>query len=561
MVASTMVVHVAPRGKDMAGLVRYLYGPGKANEHTDQHAVAASNGLEFGYSGALTAAEASELGRLLEESWHDQMAEANVLVGAGNGGVARASMKAGGGEASDSEKEHVYHLIVSLPPGTVWSDDEWAMIARDVVKGMGFSAGPDDERGCRWVAIRHGLSANGNDHLHLAVNLVRQDGRRARLPKGDYSLANAVRRSIEERRDFVLPLHDVGRTPVRSLPAYTMAEHAIAKARGHGIPDRVVLQQVIRAAAMASRTEAEWIAGVLEGQGVELEPARWAPGGREVVTGYKVRLGDGPWLTGSQLAPDLTLARMRPRWTDNETDTSRDQARKVWLTEGDLPATVAPRRVSEHLDAAEEHLARWADELRSADPFDKAGWRETARQAAGVATTFSLDGGPQRVALSDPAQTLSRQALHGADQTLPALARRPGFGSDRAQLAARQMQVALRAGGPASHPGWIAVLQQLRQVVDAMRVAQQARQELSAAQQLARASQSLTVVEQQLRHQLSGDLDGPREAHRAREDHLGSAYGFQHLGGRGPSPADAHDPVREEGRNLHRGTGIWGPRR
>ena len=32
---------------------------------------------------------------------------------------------------------------------------------------------------CRWVAVRHGLSTNGNDHVHIAVSLVREDGTKA----------------------------------------------------------------------------------------------------------------------------------------------------------------------------------------------------------------------------------------------------------------------------------------------------------------------------------------------------------------------------------------------
>ncbi len=58
----------------MPGLMRYLYGPGKANEHTDQHAVAAATDLEYAYAGALSGSEAGEFGRLLEAAWHEQVA-------------------------------------------------------------------------------------------------------------------------------------------------------------------------------------------------------------------------------------------------------------------------------------------------------------------------------------------------------------------------------------------------------------------------------------------------------------------------------------------------------
>lgn len=523
MVASTMVVHVAPRGKDMPGLVRYLYGPGKANEHTDQHAIAASNGLEFGYSGSLSPADASELGRVLEASWHDQMAEANALVGAGRGGVSRASLAAGG-PVPDSEKEHVYHLIVSLPPEARWTDEQWAIVARDVVEGMGFSEGPDDEHGCRWVAIRHGLSARGNDHLHIAVNLVRQDGRRMRLPKGDYALANEVRRRIEERHDFVLPLHDAGRAPVRSLPAYTVAEHAIAQENGHAFPDRVVLQQIVRSAATAASTEADWITGVLDGRDVEIQPARWAPGGQELVTGYKVRRGDGAWFTGSQLAPDLTLPKMRAMWTDRETDATLAQARALWGTEVDLPAAEPPARVSEHLDLVEDHLSRWAEEMRNTDPADKAAWRTFTSHAAGVTTTLAHDEGQHRDVFLGAGQALSRQSLVVVGER-PGTSSppRPGPGPTHAQIAARHMQLALRAGGTASHPGWVAVLQQLRQVIDAIQSANLARRELAAARQLSQASQAIGGAQTHILGQVAGGLDAVREAYRAQEGRIARA--------------------------------------
>lgn len=551
--ASTMVVHVAPRGKDMAGLMRYLYGSGKGNEHTNQHTLAGSLGVEFGFAGGLSLAEASELGRALETSWHEQVAEANALVGAGQGGVSRASMKAGQGPVSDGEKEHVYHLIVSLPPAASWSDEQWATVAGDLVQGMGFTTDDDDEQGCRWAAIRHGLSGNGNDHLHVAVNLVRQDGRRVQLPPNDFRLAQEVRQRIEATRDFVLPLHDAGRAPVRSLPGYTMTEHALAKewAQQSGlgvVPDRVFLQQVVRAASVAAATEAQWLDAVLDPPDVEVEAARWAPGGRDEVTGYKVRVGDGPWFSASQLASDLTLQKLRPRWAGNEDDISRRQALAIWREEVQLPAPVAPAVVSTNLDAAEDALARWAGQLRGTDPQDKTTWRHAAVQAAGVVSSLSRDPGADGEVLAGAGQTLSRQALavvdpavvdkQRADQQEPAALPRPSYCPSPAQLAARHVQLAMRAGGTSSHPGWIAVLQQLRQVLAAIEAAQRARRELAAAQQLAGAQRAVGRVEQAA-HARYGrrDVDELREAWRARETSRVGTRGAHHPTADGTTPA------------------------
>lgn len=76
----------------------------------------------------------------------------------------------------------------------------------------------------------------------------------------------------------------------------------------------------------------------------------------------------------------------------------------------------------------------------------------------------------------------------------------------------------MRAGGTNSHPGWIAVLQQLRQVLAAIEAAQRARRELVAAGQLAGAQQALGRVGDATHARYGGrDLDELREATHARE--------------------------------------------
>lgn len=521
---STMVVHVANGGKDMPGLVRYLYGPGKSDEHTNQRMIASSAGLAEAFPGALTPAEASELGRAADLSWREQMAETSALAGVGRGGVSRATLATGGGPdtLTEEDKDHVYHLIVSLPPGSQWTDEQWAAVAEDLVMGMGFTQGADDDHGCRWMAIAHGPSAGGNDHLHIAVNLVRQDGRRAST-HNDFLRARDVREAIEQERDFVLPLHERKAGNVRSLPAYSMAEHARAKARGvdggSTLPDRVLLHQVLRAAATSSSTEAEWIETVMAaGDAIEMEAARWAPGGREQATGYKIRLGDGPWLSASSIAPDLTLGKLRPGWEENETPESLARARALWREESDLPVVAVPSQVSEHLDLAEKALAQWSEQLRQSDPQDTQVWRQASRDGAGVTSTMSRTPGPIGEAVAGTAQTLSRQALLVDVDVQRAQSPRPRFGAAPAQLAARHLQLALRAGGPQSHPGWVAVLQQMRQVLAAIEDARRAREELVAASQLMAARRVLEEAERAARAPYgTADLDGLREGRRARE--------------------------------------------
>lgn len=61
---------------------------------------------------------------------------------------------------------------------------------------MGFI---DDKNGladCAWLAVHHGSSKDGNDHVHIAVNLVREDGRRADI----HQSSAAPRRRRPRRR-------------------------------------------------------------------------------------------------------------------------------------------------------------------------------------------------------------------------------------------------------------------------------------------------------------------------------------------------------------------------
>ena len=79
------------------------------------------------------------------------------------------------------------------------------MIAQDFADRMGFtesmSTVASGKAACRWVAVRHGLSTNGNDHVHIAVSLVREDGTKAST-HNDFMKAQQVCRDLE--RDFGL---------------------------------------------------------------------------------------------------------------------------------------------------------------------------------------------------------------------------------------------------------------------------------------------------------------------------------------------------------------------
>ena len=496
MNASTFTIKVSPRGKDAAGLVQYLYGPGKANEHTNQHMVASSPALMAAYPGALSKAEARELGHTLEQAWRAQAREQLAMAGQEARGVSSAVRASGTGQGellTSREKEHVYHVIVSQPPGANWSDEQYATIAHDVAQGMGFSAGTQDENGARWFAMRHGQSGGGNEHMHMVFNLVREDGRRVALPQRDFNLAQDVRRAIEQRYDFVVPLEDHKREATRSLPAYTMAEHQVARERalagGQEVPDRVTLQQLVRASASTAATEVEFINNVLDAHPqIELEPARWATSeaGERSVTGYKVRLGeDGPWRTASQLAPDLTLGELRPGWAPNETPQTRAAAHALWSGEQAPAPTerVTDQAVREHLTSAVHELEAFNDHLSTLNPNEREEWAKALSDTAGIVSCLGASEGPTGEQLAIIGTELARAHLNQPGRPRVHVPHAE-TGPSRGQLAARHVQLAMRASDPRRDRGWIAVMNQMSRTIDAVRDAARARGELAAARSL-----------------------------------------------------------------------------
>ena len=52
-------------------------------------------------------------------------------------------------------------------------------MAQRVMSALGFEA--QGIQPAAWVAIGHGTSANGNQHIHIAASLVRMDGRQVNI--------------------------------------------------------------------------------------------------------------------------------------------------------------------------------------------------------------------------------------------------------------------------------------------------------------------------------------------------------------------------------------------
>jgi hypothetical protein len=481
-------------GHDLGGLMRYLSGPGTANEHTDPHLVASSGTLAVEYSG-LSMQEwqggaARELGRIVEGAWREAHA-----------GKERAS------QAND--RGHVFHVSLSLHRDEGQLDDAtWGQIASDYVDAMGFSSASGKAE-CQWVGVRHGVSGGGNDHIHLAVCLVREDGTWA----SDYqskSRSQKVARELESKYGL-RPLHD--HADDRGLPGVHRAETERAVRAGRSEPERVTLARVVRAAAAQAGDEREFVAGVLS-HGARIRP-RFAAGGRESVVGYSVamRAGDsGPeplWFGGGQLAKDLTLPSLRQRWST--TGEQQQEALPTWRGEAGIATERLPStRPAQWWELAAADIEAANRGLAAVDVNDVAVWQATAADAAGVFAEWSLRvEGANPGPLSAASDALARSAQWQRGSA-------PSSRSGPA-LAGRHLQMAARGTSQRSLQGWRGVMRQLDRTTQAIHGAHVARGEAIAAQRVAQAAgEGLGNIRAQMRQLEVAALSAPATRSRPR---------------------------------------------
>ena len=205
----------------------------------------------------------------------------------------------------------VWHCAVRAAPGDrMLSDAEWAQVAARVMHRTGL-APAGDELGVRWVAVRHAA-----DHIHLVATLARQDGTRPRIWNDFYRVREACQDA--EQRFGLRCTAPADRTAARRP---SRAETEQAARRGWAEPPRVRLRREVCTAAAGAATGA----GVL--RPAAARPGCWsasgtAPPNPGQVTGYAVGLpghdaADGGviWYGGGKLAADLTLPKLRRRWT------------------------------------------------------------------------------------------------------------------------------------------------------------------------------------------------------------------------------------------------------
>ncbi|MGG7569232.1 relaxase/mobilization nuclease domain-containing protein [Streptomyces sirii] len=339
-------------GSRTYGLLNYLYGPGRRDEHTDPHLVAAW------------------MPELAPDPGRDPAATLKQLTD-------RLDLPVLALAKHRRPDRHVWHCPVRTAVGDRHlTDAEWAEVARRIVHATGIAEDGDD-KACRWIAVRH-----ADDHIHIVATLKREDGRSPRRHE-DGIRAQAECRKIEA--EFGLQILNEGDRTAAQRP--TSAERSKAERAGRTETPRETLRERVRQALAGAASEEEFFRRLAEA-GLRIEK-RLAPSGDTL--GYKVALpgdrnrhGEPIWFPGSKLAPDLSLPKIRQRLATG-------------LPDSDAPAIdrsgePAPRPARARREAAAP-AERAASALRGDDDAD------SAAQLAGVGELLDA------IALTSPAST------------------------------------------------------------------------------------------------------------------------------------------------------------
>lgn len=374
------------KGTRVRGLLEYLWGKGKADEHTNPHIVA-------GYDDASVLApprDPDDRARWL-------LADLAAKLDAPQEALGERGLE-----------DYVLQVVLSVRSDErEIPDEEWHRIAHRYVALMGF-AGDEQRAGCRWIAVHHGRSAGNNDHVHLVITRATEDGAPVYL-RGEWRRSQEVCDLIED--EFGLTKGTPGRAGAIQRRALSRPELDEARRAGRDVTDREVLRREVRAALAGARDEADWV-GRMKAAGL-LVAARPDKADRSRTVGYAValpperRAGSKPrWLSGRVLDGELSLVRVRQRWPDG-TPLSPAQ----WKTAaGREPVTLpgeARMEVWRRTAAAADDLAG----RMAAVPADSPEWPAIARASAdALAATAAVMEPAGTGPLSRAADILARAA-------------------------------------------------------------------------------------------------------------------------------------------------------
>lgn len=356
-------------GADPGGLVAYLFGPGKHNEHTDQHVLAHWTGLP-GEVVAVGADGAPDLGPLVADLKTDLRAAGRL-----------------GAQGS------VWHCSVAIPAGDgLLSDGQWREVAEAIAEAVGLE---DPQAGAvRWVAVRHGLSSGGNDHIHIVAAMAGRTEHGDPVPRTfvyDYRRVREVCNHFEAQ--WRLTATGAGTGAAHHEP--NRAETEIAARRGLGTEQRVHLERAVRSAAVASGGPGEFTAR-LAAEGITVTFSRESEQRAGTYLGvtfhtedYTDAAGAPVAFSGRTLARDLSAPALQARWDARTAAMPAGPAGDAMRGLVDALAAAAYGASGAQLSALRGQIAAGADALWAAAEVaeaDRGGvWHTAAGEAARAA--------------------------------------------------------------------------------------------------------------------------------------------------------------------------------
>lgn len=342
---TTMFAKIS-RGSHPAGLFKYLFGPGKHNEHRNQHLINASPDLlkYFDFNGKPTT-DFTQIAHQFDTFYR-------ALRRKGEPYAPDASTPKYNPEMQDGY-HRVWHVSLSIKAEHgVLTDEQWHDIIIDFLKRMNIIQDENDTS-AQWLAVRHGLNRKGNDHVHIAVNLAKYD--EWVNAHNDFKHAKHTCRAMEKtheilhelQRDYSKPAiswrysqwrqwaewkaeHDWNETHSEQWNQLkpTIQRQLIASVATQTMP-RMHVARIVEACAIASHSEDEFIRRIRR-EGFQIDPFLRKGTTKDMfnsitqVTGYRItwRSKDG-WterFNAHDLGSELRLKALRKQWRTTPQD-------------------------------------------------------------------------------------------------------------------------------------------------------------------------------------------------------------------------------------------------
>ncbi|WP_446225023.1 relaxase/mobilization nuclease domain-containing protein [Nocardia sp. IBHARD005] len=323
-----------------------MFSPGKYNEHTNPRVIAAWQSDPDAFQPVWVGPDdcdfaPGEIGKLAN------------LVTAVSDAIGLPTEQPEPGQPGYTKHGYIWHLPVAIGVEDGELDQQtWRRIAEDMLHETGI-AKMGDAGACRWIAVHHGKSVDGNDHIHIAAVMVRADTGKRFYPDNDWK---AVRR-VARRWEQALGLRLTAINDPLAVPTPTRGEQEKAQRRQAagdegmlrstpGAAARTQLRQMITESAAVATTTDEFVsrlrdAGVLidlkyDDTGQIKGWAVAAPGDVSAKTGEPIYFAPS-----RHLGADMSWPRLTARWTTPSTPAGAAETAAITETARDAHTVLA----------------------------------------------------------------------------------------------------------------------------------------------------------------------------------------------------------------------------